>query len=93
VIFTPEMPERRLYLLAKTPKFLIGYDAEFSNDRDLKNRRRTSEIIKCASDLLVPFMDQPIRGEVTLVLAAVFIRKDYEEFGVHTPADRSSQTE
>ena len=87
MILSPEMREGSPHLFPETPKFLIGYYVEFSNDRDLKNRRRTSEIIKCASDLLVPFMDQPIRGEVTLVLAAVFIRKDCEEFGVHAPAE------
>jgi hypothetical protein len=33
----------RANLPAQTPKFLIGYDARFSNDSDLKDRRRTSE--------------------------------------------------
>jgi hypothetical protein len=74
VIFTPEKREGRPYLLAETAKFLIGYHAEFSNDRDLKNRRRTSEIIKCASDFLISFMYEPIGGKVTFVLAVAFIR-------------------
>src|SRR6516165_9268404 len=87
MIFTREIRERRPYLLAKTPKFLIVYDAEFSDDRDLKNRRRTSEIIECAPEFLVPFMHQPICRKVTFVLAALFIRKDCEEFGVHAPAE------
>ena len=87
VIFTAEKRERRPYLIAETPKFLIGYDPEFSDDRDLNNCRRTSKIIKCACNLLSPFMDQPIRINVTFVLAAVFVRKDCEEFGVYAPAE------
>jgi hypothetical protein len=51
VIFAPEKREGSAYLLAEAPKFLIGYHAEFSNDRDLKNRRRTSEISKCMFDI------------------------------------------
>lgn len=74
VIFAPGKREGSAYLLAEAPKFLIGYYAEFSNDRDLKNRRRTSEISKCMFDVLVPFMDELICGEVTFVLAPAFIR-------------------
>ena len=74
VILSPEMREGSPHLFAETPKFLIGYYAEFSNDRDLKNRRRSPEIVKCVADLLIPFMDEPICGKVTVVLVAAWIR-------------------
>jgi len=74
VILSPEMREGSPHLFPETPKFLIGYYVEFSNDRDLKNRRRSSEIVKCVADLLIPFMYEPIGGKVTVVLVAAWIR-------------------
>jgi hypothetical protein len=62
--FTPEKRERSLHLPAETPKRFIGYDTRFSNDRYLENGRRTSEIIKCATELLVRSLDESICGKL-----------------------------